>query len=138
MEESHLSISDSFRSYINKTFFNDNISGASKSLLFLIEFIHLLVFIMCPLGFFLPPRFLLYHTIFLTSMMISWFVFNGCFITIFKNEFFDIHAPLLSLDLKLLKVIQTSLILMSVAFYMFPSKAPFVLLKRGVEFLDKL
>ena len=138
MEDSHLSISESLRSYIDKTFFNDKISKSSKTLLFFIEFFHLIVFILCPLGFFLPPRFLLYHCLFLTSMMISWFIFNGCFITKFKEHVFDIHAPLLSLDLELLKIIQSLLIVMSIVFYIFPSKAPFVFLKRGIRFLDSL
>jgi len=71
-------------------------------------------------------------------MMISWFIFDGCFITNFKDIFFDIRAPLLFSDIETLNIIQSFLIIISVCFYKFPSKAPFVFLKKGVRFLDSL
>ena len=131
------SISEALKNYINKTFFPD-VDGISKIIIFSIELFHIAFSLISPIGFFMPPKFLIYQAIGLSIVLFGWLIFDGCILTILKSKFFGIDDPLIKVDLDFLKIMQTLFIIGALMFYIFPSKAPFVFLKRGVRFLDSL
>ena len=131
------SISEALKTYLNKTLFPD-VGGISKIIIFSIEIFHIMFSLISPIGFFMPPKFLIYQAIGLSIVLFGWLIFDGCILTILKSKFFGIDDPLIKVDLDFLKIMQTLFIIGALMFYIFPSKAPFVFLKRGVRFLDSL
>ena len=131
------SISEALKTYLNKTLFPD-VGGISKIIIFSIEIFHIMFSLISPIGFFMPPKFLIYQAIGLSIVLFGWLIFDGCILTILKSKFFGIDDPLIKVDLDFLKIMQTLFIIGALIFYIFPSKAPFVFLKRGVRFLDSL
>jgi hypothetical protein len=110
----------------------------SKVLIFVVEFCHVIFSLISPFGFLLPGKFLIYHAIGLTVVLIGWIIFDGCIITILKSKIFGLDDTLIEFDFTILKIFQVSLIGLCIFFYRNQNIAPFVVLKRGVNFLDKL
>ena len=137
LDERKPSMYEALKYYINKTFFPET-DASSKILIFFIEFFHVMFSILSPIGFFLPSKFLIYHAIGLSLVLLGWMMFDGCILTIMKSKLFGVDDPLIEIDLSVLKIMQMFFIVLTLCFYLFPSISPFVFLKKGVNFLDKL
>ena len=131
------SLTEALNHYINKTFFPE-VDGLSKIIIFLVELFHIVFSLISPIGFFLPSKFLIYHAMGLSLVLFGWMLFDGCILTILKSKFFGVDDPLIDSDFGFMKTIQVFFILLTLSFYVYPSISPFVFLKRGVNFLDKL
>jgi len=115
----------------NKILFPEkDITFLSKSLIFIIEFFHI-IFLLHPLGVFLPVKLLKYYIIFLSTILLTWFIFDGCLVTILKNKFFGIDDTFIEFDLNLLKMFQSCLIILCLIFYKNPSISPYIFIKKN-------
>ena len=124
--------------YIKFTFYPDIENVYLKYTILIVEIIHVMISSLGPLGLLLPSRLLIYHAIALICVMISWYIFDGCIITILKTKLCrnTPTVPLVPLSITVVKYIQTFFIALTLFFYFNPKISPFKYVYRLMTYLS--
>lgn len=104
---------------------------------FFVVIIHIIGVTFLYMGILLPPEYLWTHMFYGISLMISYIVFDqNCFMTLFANKAEQKDISPLYVRMKTAASMLLFFITVSTVGYLFPSIAPFTILKRIILSLD--
>jgi len=99
---------------------------------------HIIGVVALYLGVLLPPKYIWIHTIFLGTILGSYFIFdNNCFMTLFANMNTSQSMTPLYFRMKTALIVMTSIFFISMASNFFPGYSPFNIIKTIILHFDK-
>jgi hypothetical protein len=99
--------------------------------------LHIIGFFFIYIGIFLPPKYLVFYTIYLGLIYISYYIFdNNCIMTLFANIDTDMTATPIYIRMKTASTFIRNMLIISIIGTLVPALSPFKLIRALILKLD--